>query len=205
MDPTGTPCSLRAFSLDGGVYISDPIIAICHNFTSHKTGTQPPCVQLNYSMSRAFVNGFSQNLRHPDADDAADGAILGKDQGVVGRPAVRLGVDGLGHGIGPSVSTAEACGSAELSLRVTPPARGRVFSHLVIERGNRQRSRCGTHHGPASAPRRPASMPPLMLTRWCWAFRSMLFTSVVTLILRRPSSWKAILSPTASASISSFS
>ena len=67
MDPTGTPCSLRAFSLDGGVYISGPIIAICHNFTSHKTGTQPPCVQLNYSIRKTFVNGFEQNLRHPDA------------------------------------------------------------------------------------------------------------------------------------------
>lgn len=65
MDPTGTPCSLRAFSLDGGVYISGPIIAICHNFTSHKTGTQPPCVQLNYSMAAAFVNGFSTNFTAP--------------------------------------------------------------------------------------------------------------------------------------------
>ena len=71
-----------ALSLDGGVCISDPIIAICHNFTSHKTGTQPPCVQLNYSMSRAFVNSFPaktfpyrrgrpaaapEKSRHPDA------------------------------------------------------------------------------------------------------------------------------------------
>lgn len=30
----------------------------------------------------------------------------------------------------PSVYTAEACGSAELSLRVTPPARGRVTSPI---------------------------------------------------------------------------
>ena len=67
MDPTGTPCSLRAFSLDGGVCISDPIIAICHNFTFRKADTMPPCVQLNYSIRKTFVNGFEQNLRHPDA------------------------------------------------------------------------------------------------------------------------------------------
>ena len=67
MDPTGTPCSLRAFSLDGGVCISDPIIAICHNFTFRKVGIVPLCVQLNYSIRKTFVNGFEQNLRYPDA------------------------------------------------------------------------------------------------------------------------------------------
>ena len=57
MIPTGMPYSLWAFSLDGGVCISDPIIAICHNFTSRKAGTMPPCVQSNYNMYAAFVNG----------------------------------------------------------------------------------------------------------------------------------------------------
>ena len=58
MDPTGTPCSLRAFSLDGGVYISGPIIAICHN--SHPAKRHSAlCVHLNYSIPEAFVNGFS--------------------------------------------------------------------------------------------------------------------------------------------------
>ena len=92
MIPTGAPYSRWALSLDGGVCISDPIIAICHNFTFRKADTMPLCVQLNYSIRKTFVNGFEQNLRHPDADDAADGAILGKDQGVVGassRPARR--------------------------------------------------------------------------------------------------------------------
>ena len=66
-DPDRSTLQPWALSLDGGVYISGPIIAICHNFTSHKTGTQPPCVQLNYSIRKTFVNGFEQNLRHPDA------------------------------------------------------------------------------------------------------------------------------------------
>ena len=58
MDPTGTPCSLRAFSLDGGVCISDPIIAICHNFTFRKADIASLRVQLNYSIRNTFVNGF---------------------------------------------------------------------------------------------------------------------------------------------------
>ena len=82
-DPDRSTLQPWALSLDGGVCISDPIIAICHNFTFRKAGEMPLCVQLNYSIRKTFVNGFEQNLRHPDADDAADGAILGKDQGVV--------------------------------------------------------------------------------------------------------------------------
>ena len=54
-------------SLWAAVCISDPIIAICHNFTFRKVGEMPLCVQLNYSIRKTFVNGFEQNLRHPDA------------------------------------------------------------------------------------------------------------------------------------------
>ena len=66
MIPTGTPCSWKR-SLWAAVCISDPIIAICHNFTFRKAGEVPLCVQLNYSIRKTFVNGFEQNLRHPDA------------------------------------------------------------------------------------------------------------------------------------------
>ena len=39
--PAGTPYSLRAFSLDGGAHISDPIIAICHNFVCRRRANHP--------------------------------------------------------------------------------------------------------------------------------------------------------------------
>ena len=64
--PAGAPCSWER-SLWAAVCISDPIIAICHNFTFRKAGEVPLCVRLNYSIRKAFVNGFEQNLRHPDA------------------------------------------------------------------------------------------------------------------------------------------
>ena len=66
-DPDRSTLQPWALSLDGGVCISDPIIAICHNFTFRKAGEVPLCVQLNYSIRKTFVNGFEQNLRHPDA------------------------------------------------------------------------------------------------------------------------------------------
>ena len=42
MIPTGAPYSREALSLDGGVCISDPIIAICHNFTFRKADDSAP-------------------------------------------------------------------------------------------------------------------------------------------------------------------
>ena len=48
----------RTFSLDSGLHISDPIIAICHNSHPAKRHSAP-CVHLNYSIPEAFVNGFS--------------------------------------------------------------------------------------------------------------------------------------------------
>ena len=39
MEPTGTPCSWER-SLWAAVYISDPIIAICHNIHAHAESTQ---------------------------------------------------------------------------------------------------------------------------------------------------------------------
>ena len=65
-DPDRSALQPWALSLDGGVCISDPIIAICHNSAAAK-GHSAPCVQLNYSMCKAFVNRFGQNSRHPDA------------------------------------------------------------------------------------------------------------------------------------------
>ena len=59
-DPDRSTLQPWALSLDGGVCISDPIIAICHNFTFRKAGEVPLCVQLNYSIRKAFVNGFEQ-------------------------------------------------------------------------------------------------------------------------------------------------
>ena len=66
-DPDRSTLQPWALSLDGGVCISDPIIAICHNFTFRKADIASLCVQLNYSIRKTFVNGFEQNLRHPDA------------------------------------------------------------------------------------------------------------------------------------------
>ena len=59
-DPDRSTLQPWALSLDGGVCISDPIIAICHNFTFRKAGTMPLCVQLNYSIRKTFVNAFSE-------------------------------------------------------------------------------------------------------------------------------------------------
>ena len=56
-----------ALSLDGGVCISDPIIAICHNFTFRKADTMSLCVQLNYSIRKTFVNVFSKKSRFAPA------------------------------------------------------------------------------------------------------------------------------------------
>ena len=58
-DPDRSTLQPWALSLDGGVCISDPIIAICHNFTFRKADTTPLCVQSNYSIRKTFVNGFS--------------------------------------------------------------------------------------------------------------------------------------------------
>ena len=66
-DPDRSTLQPWALSLDGGVCISDPIIAICHNFTFRKADIASLRVQLNYSIRKTFVNGFEQNLRHPDA------------------------------------------------------------------------------------------------------------------------------------------
>ena len=62
-DPDRSTLQPWALSLDGGVCISDPIIAICHNFTFRKAGTVPLCVQLNYSIRKTFVNVFSEKRR----------------------------------------------------------------------------------------------------------------------------------------------
>jgi hypothetical protein len=57
-DPDRSTLQPWALSLDGGVCISDPIIAICHNSHPAKRHSAP-CVHLNYSIPEAFVNGFS--------------------------------------------------------------------------------------------------------------------------------------------------
>ena len=62
-DPDRSTLQPWVLSLDGGVYISDPIIAICHNFTFRKAGEAPLCVQLNYSIRKTFVNVFSEKRR----------------------------------------------------------------------------------------------------------------------------------------------
>ena len=62
-DPDRSTLQPWALSLDGGVCISDPIIAICHNFTFRKAGIVPLCVQLNYSIRKTFVNVFSEKSR----------------------------------------------------------------------------------------------------------------------------------------------
>ncbi len=59
-DPDRSALQPWALSLDGGVCISDPIIAICHNFTFRKADTASLRVQLNYSIRNTFVNGFSE-------------------------------------------------------------------------------------------------------------------------------------------------
>ena len=69
MIPTGAPYS-HGRSLWTVVYISDPIIAICHNFTFRKADTMPLCVQLNYSIRKTFVNGFGQNFQSAVLDAA---------------------------------------------------------------------------------------------------------------------------------------
>ena len=62
-DPDRSTLQPWALSLDGGVCISDPIIAICHNFTFRKAGEALLCVQLNYSIRKTFVNVFSEKRR----------------------------------------------------------------------------------------------------------------------------------------------
>ena len=69
-DPDRSTLQPWALSLDGGVCISDPIIAICHNFTFRKADTMPLCVQLNYSIRKTFVNGFGQNFQSAVLDAA---------------------------------------------------------------------------------------------------------------------------------------
>ena len=69
-DPDRSTLQPWALSLDGGVCISDPIIAICHNFTFRKAGEMPLCVQLNYSIRKTFVNGFGQNFQSAVLDAA---------------------------------------------------------------------------------------------------------------------------------------
>ena len=67
MIPTGAPYS-RGRSLWTVVCAfltpSLPSVIILH---SAKQAQVPLCVQLNYSIRKTFVNGFEQNLRHPDA------------------------------------------------------------------------------------------------------------------------------------------
>ena len=62
-DPDRSALQPRALSLDGGVCISDPIIAICHNFTFRKADIASLRVQLNYSIRNTFVNVFSEKRR----------------------------------------------------------------------------------------------------------------------------------------------
>ena len=64
-DPDRSTLQPWVLSLDGGVCISDPIIAICHNFTFRKAGIMSLCVQLNYSIRNTFVNGFGRFLLYP--------------------------------------------------------------------------------------------------------------------------------------------
>ena len=66
-DPDRSTLQPWALSLDGGVCISDPIIAICHNFTFRKADTMSLCVQLNYSIHKAFVNVFSEKKQFTPA------------------------------------------------------------------------------------------------------------------------------------------
>ena len=62
-DPDRSTLQPWALSLDGGVCISDPIIAICHNFTFRKADIASLRVQLNYSIRNTFVNVFSEKRR----------------------------------------------------------------------------------------------------------------------------------------------
>ena len=87
--PTGAPYSLRALSLGGGWYISDPIIAICHNSAAAK-GHSAPCVQLNYSMCKAFVNRFGQNLRDPDAVHMGYFTVLNRHGRISRIPSINI-------------------------------------------------------------------------------------------------------------------
>ena len=70
--------------------ISDPIIAICHNFTFRKAGEVPLCVQLNYSIRKTFVTGFEQNLRHPDAAHLQHLAALHHQRGIIGLSLIHI-------------------------------------------------------------------------------------------------------------------
>lgn len=94
--PAGAPCSLRALSLGGGWYISDPIIAICHNSAAAK-GHSAPCVQLNYSMRKAFVNRFGQNSRNPDAVHMGYFTVLDRHGRISRIPSINIFF--VAHGI----------------------------------------------------------------------------------------------------------
>ena len=80
---------LEALSLGGGWYISDPIIAICHNSAAAK-GHNAPCVQLNYSMCKAFVNRFGQNLRDPDAVHMGYFTVLNRHGRISRIPSINI-------------------------------------------------------------------------------------------------------------------
>ena len=93
--PAGAPCSWER-SLWAAVCISDPIIAICHNFAAAK-GHSAPCVQLNYSMCKAFVNRFGQNLRHPDAVHMGYFTVLDRHGRISRIPSINIFF--VAHGI----------------------------------------------------------------------------------------------------------
>ena len=93
--PAGAPCSWER-SLWAAVCISDPIIAICHNFAAAK-GHSAPCVQLNYSMCKAFVNRFGQNLRHPDAAHMGYFTVLDRHGRISRIPSINIFF--VAHGI----------------------------------------------------------------------------------------------------------
>ena len=80
---------LGALSLGGGWYISDPIIAICHNSAAAK-GHSAPRVQLNYSMCKAFVNRFGQNSRDPDAVHMGYFTVLDRHGRISRIPSINI-------------------------------------------------------------------------------------------------------------------
>lgn len=95
-DPDRSTLQPWALSLDGGVCISDPIIAICHNSAAAK-GHSAPCVQLNYSMCKAFVNRFGQNSRDPDAVHMGYFTVLDRHGRISRIPSINIFF--VAHGI----------------------------------------------------------------------------------------------------------
>jgi len=93
--PAGAPCSWER-SLWAAVCISDPIIAICHNSAAAK-GHSAPCVQLNYSMCKAFVNRFGQNSRDPDAVHMGYFTVLDRHGRISRIPSINIFF--VAHGI----------------------------------------------------------------------------------------------------------